>query len=270
MNEMETMAKTNMDPTENDDGKSDSDNKPRVQTAVRTIAIITAVAQSAQGLKAIELSNQLRLPRQVVYHLLHSLSAIGMLRRNDRNRYVLGLSAGVIADGFKRQLAPPEHLGPLVRDLAAATGETCYAVGWVDGTISVLSTARGSASVQAAEVPLGYSSDAYARATGKLLLALTESWEREKYFSGRELKKRTARTVIDPELLAVEFAIIKERRWAEEREEYAEGLCCMAVPVEGVADRYALALSAPTERFIANHNKNLEAMQEIARLGYSA
>jgi hypothetical protein len=31
---------------------------------------------------------------------------------------LLGLAAGAFADGFKRQLAPPEHLAPLIRDLA--------------------------------------------------------------------------------------------------------------------------------------------------------
>ncbi|UVK43875.1 helix-turn-helix domain-containing protein [Mesorhizobium sp. AR07] len=118
------------------------DSKPRVQTAVRTVAILLCVARSGNGLKAKEISEQLDLPRQVTYHLLHTMLGTGILRRNAQNRYVLGLAAAPIAEGFRRQIAPPELIAPKVRAAVAATGETAYASGWIDGRIVVLATAR--------------------------------------------------------------------------------------------------------------------------------
>lgn len=239
--------------------------KPRVQTAVRTVAILLAVARSGNGLKAKELSEQLSLPRQVTYHLLHTLLSTGIIRKNDRNRYVLGLPAAAIAEGLRRQLGLPEHLLPRVRAAVAATGETAYASGWVDGRIAVLATARGQSPVQAAEVPHGYSGQAHARATGKLLLALSGEAQREAYLAANPLGPVTARTITDPGLFRSELEEIGRRGYAVDREEFSEGLCCLAVPVEGLEGHYALGISVPRDRFEANLDIYLEALRKAAR-----
>jgi DNA-binding IclR family transcriptional regulator len=81
--------------------------KPRVQSAVRTISILLAVANSSNGMKAKEIMQHAGLSRQVTYHLIHTMLGTGIIRKNDAKRYVLGLAAVSIADGFHRQLAPP-------------------------------------------------------------------------------------------------------------------------------------------------------------------
>lgn len=241
--------------------------KPRVQTAVRTVAILLAVAQSGKGLRAKDISTQLKLPRQVTYHLLHTLLSTGILRRDDQNRYILGLAAASIADGFRHQLAPLEHLAPRVRAAVAATGETAYVSGWVDGLISVLATARGQSAVQAAEVPHGYSSHAHARATGKLLLALSSPAIRESYLAANPLVPRTKTTITKHSDLLKEFEAIVAQGYAVDNEEFTVGLCCLAVPVEGLGSQFALGISVPTERFRANFDLNLSALRRVARIG---
>lgn len=245
----------------------ESGRKPRVQSAERTVSILLAVSQSADGLKAKELSEQLHLPRQVTYHLLHTLLGTGILRKNERNRYVLGLASAVIADGFRRQLAPPEHLAPRVRAAVAATGETAYASGWVDGKIAVVVTARGQSPVQAVEVPPGYSGHAHARATGKLLLALASPAERQEYLAANPLIGLTSRTITSPDRLTAELEAIAAQGYALDNEEFAEGLCCLAVPIEGLGSRFALGISVPAGRFRARFDSYLAALRKVARMG---
>ena len=103
------------------------------------------------------------LSRQVTYHLIHTMLGTGIIRKNESNRYVLGLAAVAIAEGFHRQLAPPEQLARKVRSIVAAIAETAHAGGWVNGEIVALATAAGSAPVGAAKVPQGYSGYAHAR-----------------------------------------------------------------------------------------------------------
>ena len=74
--------------------------KPRIQSAVRTISILLAVADSPNGLRAKEIMEKLGLSRQVTYHLIHTMHGTGIIRKNERNRYVLGLAAVSIAEGF--------------------------------------------------------------------------------------------------------------------------------------------------------------------------
>lgn len=103
------------------------------------------MAQSDTGLSTKEISERVGIGRQATYHLLHTLAGAGMLTRDDRNRYPLGVRVGTLAEGFTQQLAPSEHLGPIVRELARETGEMAYASGWWSGEISVLAVARGGA-----------------------------------------------------------------------------------------------------------------------------
>ena len=243
----------------------DAGQKPRVQSAARAIGILLAIAQSRDGLQVKEISAALRLPRQVAYHLLHTLSATGVIRKRDQNRYVLGLAAAVVADGFRRQLGPPEQIVQKVRAVAASCGETAYASGWVDGQIVVMATARGHSAVHAAEVPHGYSEDAHARASGKLLLALADPQTSETYLSTHRLTARTPNTISSKKRLLAELEQIRNRGFAVDKEEFTKGLCCLAVPFEIAGGQIVLGISVPTERFHANFDRYLAALRAEAR-----
>ena len=240
--------------------------RPRVQSAARAVAILVEVARTSNGLKAKELSEAMNLSRQTTYHLIHTLVGIGILRKNSQGRYVLGLGAGVIADGFARHLSPSEHLGPRVRSVVSATGETAYASGWIDGDIIALIAVRGNAAVSAADVRTGLASHAHARASGKLLLAVADQDRRDHYLAHHMLTPRTAKTIVSREALDRELAIIRERGYAIDDEEFVEGVCCLAVPIEGAEARFALCISSPKERFDANRDRYLQILRDIARL----
>ena len=242
------------------------DRKPRIQSADRTISILLAVAQSANGLRAKEIMKQVGLSRQVTYHLIHTMLGTGIIRKNESNRYVLGLAAVSIAEGFHRQLAPPEQLATKVRSIVAATGETAHAGGWVDGEIVALATAAGHAPVAAAKIPQGYSGFAHARAAGKLLLALVDPAQRKAYLAQHPLERRTSNTITDPEKLEKELEEIRARRYSLDNEEFYEGLQCLAVPVEGMGGRFVLGISVPKERFEKRFDKYLAALLSAARI----
>jgi IclR family transcriptional regulator, acetate operon repressor len=240
--------------------------KPRIQSAVRTVSILLAVADSADGLKAKEIMKRVGLSRQVTYHLIHTMLGTGIIRKNESNRYVLGLAAVSIAEGFHRQLAPPEQLARKVRSIVAAIAETAHAGGWVDGEIVALATAAGHAPVAAAKVPQGYSGYAHARAAGKLLLALVDPSLRDAYLAKHPLERRTNNTIVDRERLEKELEEIRARGYAVDNEEFYEGLQCLAVPVEGLGGRFVLGISVPKERFEKKFDKYLAALLNAARI----
>jgi len=59
---------------------------------VRTISIFACGRRQSHGLKAKEIMEKLGLSRQVTYHLIHTMHGTGIIRKNDSNRYVLGLA----------------------------------------------------------------------------------------------------------------------------------------------------------------------------------
>jgi DNA-binding IclR family transcriptional regulator len=235
---------------------------PRVQTAMRTAAILAEIGQSPSGLKAGEIADRLGLSRQVAYHLLHTLQSIGMLRRNEQKAYMLGLAVAPIASGFQRHLGQHEHLRAIVRQLAARSGETAHAVGWVEGEIVILCSVAGAGPIQAAEEPAGRSDNAHARASGKLLLGLASPERRARYLASHPLLAVTPATLTDPARLEASLDAARHERMAIDREEYAQGLCCLAVPLESARDEIALALSVPRDRFDAR----LPELSDMLRL----
>lgn len=239
--------------------------RPRVQSAARTVAILLAVAQSENGLTTKEISEDVQIGRQAVYHLLHTLVGTGMLTRTNDNRYVLGLRVGTLVQGFQSQLAPSEHLAPLVRLVAKETDETAYAAGWWQGEITMLTVARGGNPVQAAETPQGYVGNAHARASGKLLLALATPAVRDAYLGTHPLTPITPATITTHRELEAEMSRIRAQGYAIDDQEFATGLCCLAVPLDAGHSPFVLAVSAPRERFHENLDRYLAVLQRIAR-----
>jgi IclR family transcriptional regulator, acetate operon repressor len=238
--------------------------RPRVQSAARAVGILMAVAQSENGLTTREISEQLEIGRQATYHLLHTLVGAGMLVRGERGRYVLGLRVGTLAEGFARQLAPSEHLAPIVRELAQETGETSYASGWWANEITVLTVARGSNPVTAAEVSQGHMGQAHARASGKLLLAFATAAARSDYLDTHEMTPNTEKTITDRGELEAHLEQIRAQGYSEDLEEFATGLCCLAVPLDEGLSPFALSISTPSERYRQNRDEYLAALVSAA------
>ena len=254
---------TNTDDTNpKEDSKTD---KPRVQSAARVVEILQLVAQSdSEGISARDISARLKLPRQVVYHLAHTLVATDMLRKAGGNNYVLGLGVAALAQSFRRQMAAPASLGTYAERASAMTGETAYVVGWADDDIVVLVSARGSAAIQAAEVPRGTAGDAHARASGKLLLAMAPDHEVERYLVGHAFTARTPNTIVTRAAFDAELARIRSDWVSTEIQEYALGLSCMAVPIGKVPSQMVLGISAPSDRFASHKDEYGEMLKAIA------
>jgi len=233
--------------------------RPRIQSVARATDVLLEVARSPLGLTSREITDLLGMTRQGAYHLIHTLTSTGFLTRTDKNRYALGLKIGTLAAAFSRHLTPEEHLAPYVRALANITDETAYAAGWQGAEIVVLSVARGNNPVQASQVVTGTAEDGHARASGKLLLAYASNNLRDEYLAAHPLRKRTSRTITDRRRLLRELDSIRQQGYSMETEEFAEGLCCLAVPLDYGASPFVIGLSVPAMRFHEAQPRLLDA-----------
>lgn len=238
--------------------------RPRVQSVARAASILLAIATSDNGLKTREISARLGLSLQTTYHLLHTLAETGLIARNELNHFVVGLSVSTLAEALKRHLAAPEYLAPVVREIARKTGETAYASGWWHGEIVNLGAARGHHPVHATEVPHGYSGEAHARASGKLLLAYATSATRDEYLRTHPLRRCTPNTITTAKAMAHECEVIRRQGYSVDREELTKGLCCIAVPIAGGHVPYVLGLSAPADRFDQRFKQYLTTLRRMA------
>lgn len=256
--------------SEKDDGTLDATGtetarevpRPRIQSVARAVDLLLWVAGSNNGMTSKALAERLQMSRQGTYHLLHTLISSGVLARTEDDRYVLGLRVGTLAAGFERHITAAEHLAPHVRALARETGETAYAAGWRHGEIVVLTVARGTNPVQAAEITPGTAGDAHARASGKLLLAQLSSETLDEFVQRHPLRPRTAATITVRRKLDAELKGIREQGYAVDREEFAEGLCCVAIPFDQGASPFVIGFSVPASRFASDDIPRYVAIAE--------
>jgi DNA-binding IclR family transcriptional regulator len=111
---------------------------------------------------------------------------------------------------------------------------------------------------------------AYCSASGKLFLALLQPAKRDLIVNGMEFVQHTSNTILDKMQLLDELKDIRRDGYALDREEYLDGLICLAVPVFQKKGRLrtcvaALAIQAPVARLSqAAIITKLPVMQEAA------
>ena len=252
--------------TSNSDAPSKTEApRPRVQSVARALALLMEVASSSEGLTAKELSDRLGLSRQTTYHLLHTLRETGFLIKGSENRHELGLAVGTLAEAFNRQLSPSAELLSIAREVAEETGEAAYISGWLLGDVVVLANVPGRHSVRVRDLSVGTMGDAYARASGKTLLAFSPPAIADRYLLLHPRQQVGEATIVDHEGLEVEFSRIRHQGFALDIEGYSAGICCISVPLGRDAATYVVSISCPKDRFLSNKDDYVRVMLRIAK-----
>jgi IclR family transcriptional regulator, acetate operon repressor len=217
-----------------------------------------------------ELAKATGIAIPTTHHLLSTLVHERMLAKESTARYVLGMKVAVLADALERAVTAPVYLLEPLRQLAATTGETSYVASWRRGDIQVQASIEGHHPVRVS-LPLGPYSEAHARATGKLLLAMTSEEVRRAYLAAHPPRALTPRTITDPMGLEAEFEQIRANGYAVDEEQFQPGVSCAAAPVidEGVAVA-AYSISVPSPRFAESKLRLIDAVLSVAQAATSS
>jgi len=235
----------------------------RIQSVSRAIRILLAIAESPDGLAAKEVASLFSLTLPTAYHLLTTLSAEGMVIKDERRHFRLGPRVGIIADAYARSDALPSRYVEAINALAAKTGESTYLSVWRNGGVSVLATAEGDHAVRVVGLNTGYSNNIHARASGKLLLSYVAPEARDEIIAGLELTALTPNTITTTKALREEIEQIRGSGIAFEIEEFQDGVACVSSPIMDNDHVVAcITVSSPTHRF---EQKRDEIIGELRR-----
>ncbi len=196
-----------------------------------------------QGVTA--LGRRLGMPKASAHRLLASLTRRGLVERDERGRYRPGL--GLVALGLG--VLEREPLCVAARETleaeARALGETVFLVAQRGGRLVVLDKAEGQGFLRAAP-QVGSEVPVHATAVGKLFLAHDPEVALAR---DARLERFTGETLVSRARLAAAAEAVRERGFAENRDEWIDGLSVVAAPifVRG-AIRGALAVAASSPR----------------------
>lgn len=211
----------------------------------RALRLLEAVGDHPRGAQAKVLARQLDLPLATTYHLLRTLVHDGYLRKLPDGAFVLGDGVNALARGDGQQL-PLRQVRPAMAALRDHISAATYLSLFVDGEIEVLQIVD-SPRAPRADVPVGTAIGAHASALGKCILGQLPELELQDYLARHELADFTPRTLTTRTSLRRQLSC-ETGNMIVDREEYALGTACAAVPLTDGTHVGSLAISVPAER----------------------
>ncbi len=247
----------------------------QVRALQRGLAILRTFSAAEPTLSLAEISRRLDIPKATTLRLLECLRQESWLTYDsERGRYALSIAAMEIGSAYLAASRIEQRAMPFLRRLADITHQTAN-LGILDGNNVV------HVGVVEPDRPLRYHSYVGARdlahctGMGKVLAAyLDEPTLRTLLSAG--LPRRTPTTITEPESFRQELHRVRASGFAEDLEEGAPGLRCLAAPVIDVDGSVvaAMSISGPAADFEGSRAVFLVALLEnagglSARLGWT-
>jgi len=205
------------------------DSSPGRSVTSKVVSLLTAFSSSAQELSLNALALRSGLPLSTAYRLASELVESGLLERESRGAYRIGLQLWEIGSLAPRGLTIRDIALPFMQELHKATNENVH-LAVLDG-YEALYVARisGRRSV-AQKARLGQRLPLHATGVGRVLLAHAPRTLLHEIVA-RGLTPHTPHTVVAPGHLARMLAEIRRTGVAFSREELTLGTVSVASPV---------------------------------------
>ncbi|WP_245667486.1 IclR family transcriptional regulator [Actinomadura macra] len=211
----------------------------------RALHLMEAVASHPSGAPAKQLAREARLPLATTYHLLRTLAHEGYAMRLSDGVWVLGDRVQSL-HGQSRMQQVLAAVRPTLIALRDELNVAAYFSLHVDDEIQLIDVADGPRSPRV-DLWVGFADAAHATAIGKCVLNQLDEDRRRDYLSRHPLVDLTPHTITEPRRLL--GSLSTPDGLSLDREEYALGTGCAAVPVaDGTGPVGALAVSCRPSR----------------------
>lgn len=225
--------------------------KDAVNSVLRALSVLDAISKSPAPMRARDVANEVGLAVPTAYHLLNTLVHAGYVDKDGPNFGLTPKLAELSLATTRQLLRPPEWMVQEMHLLVSELNETAYISRWHQGDVVVAAVAEGSTAVRVTGVYPGLRGHAYARASGKVLLAFGTRYRLEDYFAATELQPLTPNTVSTRDALVRQLETVRRNGYAVDREEFLEGVCCVSAPLskQPSSIEFAITVTIPASRF---------------------
>lgn len=238
-----------------------------VQSVDRALSLLMRIAEHPEATLGLpELASFLELDKSSAFRLLSSLADYGLVRQDEGKKgYQLGFGIYSLAGALREQVKITDLASPTLKRLAQATKENAH-LAVRSGTRAVFIDRERATKSIAANTNIGDSEELYCTAVGKCLICDADASRLGSLLAGAELVRHTEHTITDLDALAAELALVRQRGYAVDREEYEANVVCLAAPLynfEGHIEA-AIGISGPRDRLGADLDTYA---QEVRRAG---
>lgn len=248
---------------------------PYILSSVSHALQIMDLLSKHERLGVAEINKILGLGKTSVFRILYTLEAGGYVIKNEDAKYELSIKFSqygslVISRQNLIMIARPHLLR--LRDFC---GQTVHiAVLGADGKSTFIYKESSNSTFQMSST-VGFSTDAYITATGKMLLSQLSESERMRLAYRYDYKSLTEHTIKNAEELLEKLGEIRLMGHSEDNEESEFGLTCYAAPIFDISQKCiaAVSISGATYRMQNSKEPFIRELKSMAtqlsrELGY--
>lgn len=253
----------------------DMDEKYRLQILSRAISVLFAFSARQPERTLDALAHGLDINKTSLLRILRTLEMERFVLR-DGERYRLGPRVLDLGSVFLSTLSVHDAALPEMAHLAASCGQTVSLaiLDEFDVVYIGIEHAQREVGIQG---EVGGRHPAHATGLGKVMLADLEPERLDALLIGRDLRRLTHRTIVDPDVLRERLIAVRRDGYALDDEERAIGIRCLAAPIRNHDGRVtaALSLAGPIFHMLDEtlpfvRSSMLEAVERISsKLGYN-
>lgn len=248
-------------------------NSSSLRRALAILQLVGATAGRSHGASLAELADGVSTTKSTVLRLLAPLLEAQLVRQDADGGYRVGVGVLSLAGAYLNDLDVRSVAHPILREIAADTGQTAHLLVYSDGRVTYVDKVAGPSPIQMAS-RIGDTGTAYSTASGKAMLAYLGEEEVQRVIA-LGMPARTPASITDPDVLRRHLVTVRECGVAYDDLENEDGIRCVAAPVfnhAGVAVA-AVSTSGPAEVVAANRESYTELVVDGARrisreLGY--
>ncbi|WP_022894664.1 IclR family transcriptional regulator [Agromyces subbeticus] len=226
----------------------------------RALRLVDIVANEPRPMPVKALVAASGLTPGTTYNLVRTLVHEGYLAR-EPDGLLLGDRFPAFLSGDAAHGVFLSRVRTALRGVTEELGATAYLSRYEDGEVHLVDIVDAVQNPRV-ELWVGLHSSAHATALGKQILAVLPEAERLDYVSRHPLAELTQHTISDRRVLLDQLA--RSRESVVDREEYAIGYTCVAVPVNAAGITASMAVSLPTDEVERADPALVQRLQRVA------
>ncbi|MFF1922583.1 IclR family transcriptional regulator [Streptomyces sp. NPDC058221] len=230
----------------------------------RALRVMEVAGAHAGEVPVQQLAREAGLPMATVQDLLTTLAQDGYLTELDNGLFTPDHSHGLLSAG-RHGPELLDRVRPVLTSLRNDLSAAVYLTVYEEGEIRVMEIVD-SARAPRVDLWVGFQDAGHATALGKTVLRELDEKARAEYFSRHPLTDLTPRTITRREELLRQLDSSPAAPVVMDREEYARGTTCVAVPVYSGDRIGSLGISFRSDRMYRTSRVRAELLSSAMRV----
>ena len=218
-------------------------------TLIKAFEIIKLIADHQGEFGLNDICRRLNMNKTTVFRHIETLVYMNLLEKREGS-YFLGIGVFEMGNKVRIRNLIIERIHPVLEKLAKDVNETVNFAQIYDDTALYLYKAESRRSLQL-RASIGDKLPLYCTALGKAILSILDTERLDSLITNLKMKKMTQYTVTDAVELMKKIHSVRMKGYSIDREEFDDGLVCVAVPfkISELGFIGGISISGPIDRF---------------------